>query len=181
MCTTATPCKAAVHVCLLSYRTMAKNEVQSIIRACVGHVHFWISLILWCTLSQNREVKNFMRAYNMKVQIVMGYQLTWRIKKNNRREQEKSPGSLPSFLECQTPGAMAGNRRRPCNVPSHPFSFGVPTDCTRAPRTRDPIIREATFRPTLGLVSCPDARLLVFDVVSCPDVHALPAKDRLVF
>ena len=49
---------------------------------------------------------------------------------------------------------MAGNYRRPCNVPSHPFSFGVPkevtdvlaiglesqeSDCTRAPRTRDPI------------------------------------------
>ena len=57
---------------------------------------------------------------------------------------------------------MAGNHRRPCNVPSHPFSFGVPkevtdilavglesqeSDCTRAPRTRDPIIGEATFRP----------------------------------
>ena len=58
---------------------------------------------------------------------------------------------------------MAGNyRSRCCNVPSHPFSFGVPkevtdvlavglesqeSDCTRAPRTRDPIIGEATFRP----------------------------------
>ena len=57
---------------------------------------------------------------------------------------------------------MAGNHRRPCNVPSHPFSFGVPkevtdvlaiglesqeSDCTRAPRTRDPINGEATFRP----------------------------------
>ena len=57
---------------------------------------------------------------------------------------------------------MAGNHRRPCNVPSHAFSFGVPkevtdvlaiglesqeSDCTRAPRTHDPIIGEATFRP----------------------------------
>ena len=54
---------------------------------------------------------------------------------------------------------MAGNHRRPCNVPSHPFSFGVPKEVTdvlaiglesqdtRAPRTRDPIIGEATFRP----------------------------------
>ena len=54
---------------------------------------------------------------------------------------------------------MAGNHRRPCNVPSHPFSFGVPkevtdvlavgqeSDCTCVPRTRDPINGEATFRP----------------------------------
>ena len=82
--------------------------------------------------------------------------------KLGRRKGKKSPGSLPSLLECQTPGAMAGNHRRPCNVPSHPFSFGVPkevtdalavglesqeSDCTRAPRTRDPIIGEAAFRP----------------------------------
>ena len=25
---------------------------------------------------------------------------------------------------------MAGNYRRPCNVPSHPFSFGVPKEVT---------------------------------------------------
>ena len=25
---------------------------------------------------------------------------------------------------------MAGNHRRPCNVPSHPFSFGVPKEVT---------------------------------------------------
>ena len=58
---------------------------------------------------------------------------------------------------------MAGNHRRPCNVPSHPFSFGVPkevtdvlavglesqeSDCTRAPRTRDPIIGYVEWRRT---------------------------------
>ena len=76
---------------------------------------------------------------------------------------------------------MAGNHRRPCNVPSHPFSFGVPkevtdilavglesqeSDCTRAPRTRDPIIGEATF-PCPG---CNRTRHLDFRFPSDADV-----------
>ena len=106
--------------------------------------------------------------------------LTWRGEKKNKLggekknklEKKKSPGSLPSLLECQTraPGALdrrwlgitgglvtypvillvSESRRKVNDV----LAIGLESqesDCTRAPRTRDPINGEATFRPQSSL------------------------------
>ena len=89
----------------------------------------------------------------------------WR-KKKKRKKKSKSLGSLPSLLECQTPGALD---RRWLGITGGLVTYPVillvsefpkevtdvlavglesqESDCTRAPRTRDPINGEATFRP----------------------------------